>query len=173
MVSLQIQNKIKEIARQRIESTIRSGGSSSHYETSEHSPAVDSHPHHSIRSYSTPDETKLPSAFKEDKSPAKSACLQLCQAIISHQCFTYFINFIIIANTATLAQDRYPTQQQNQDLLESINLIFFAVFLVEMIIKIMGLGLRTYVADKFNIFDSVIVLISTVDVAIYYTLQDP
>ena len=171
MVSLQIQNKIKEIAQQRIESTIRSGCSSSHYEISEHSPAVNLHPHHSIKSYASPGgEPTHPSSFDAGDSSANSTCLHLCRAIISHQWFTYFINFIIIANTATLAQDRYPTQQQNQDLLESINSIFFAIFLVEMMMKIIGLGLRTYVTDKFNIFDSVIVLISTVDVVIYYTL---
>ena len=50
-----------------------------------------------------------------------------------------------------------------------LNLIFFVSFLLEMIIKILGLGLREYVRDSFNIFDAVIVLVSCVDVALFYS----
>jgi hypothetical protein len=42
------------------------------------------------------------------------------------------------------------------------------VFLGEMIIKLIGLGVKEYVLDKFNIFDGFIVMISTVEVILSY-----
>jgi uncharacterized membrane protein len=33
---------------------------------------------------------------------------------------------------------------------------FFTIFLAEMIIKLIGLGLKTYIKDRFNIFDAII-----------------
>jgi hypothetical protein len=41
-----------------------------------------------------------------------------------------------------------------------------------MIVKMIGMGTRKYFADRFNILDFIIVLISSADVAIYYTIQD-
>ena len=72
-------------------------------------------------------------------------------------------------NTVCLAMDRYPMPASELDVLEVLNLIFFISFLLEMIIKILGLGLREYVRDSFNIFDAVIVLVSCVDVALFYS----
>jgi hypothetical protein len=37
-----------------------------------------------------------------------------------------------------------------------------------MALKMLGMGFKRYIADKFNILDSIIVLISSIDVAIYY-----
>jgi len=47
-----------------------------------------------------------------------------------------------------------------------------------MVVKILGMSFRRYIADRFNILDSIIVLISSIDVAIYYyhhfyALQNP
>ena len=45
--------------------------------------------------------------------------------------------------------------------------IFFVwAFTAEMIMKLIGLGLRNYLRDKFNIFDGVIVILSLVDFSI-------
>ena len=45
------------------------------------------------------------------------------------------------------------------DTLEVFNLTFYVIFLVEMIVKLLGLGPRTYVKDVWNIFDGFIVII--------------
>ena len=45
------------------------------------------------------------------------------------------------------------------------------VFIVEMLIKLLGLGLQTYLKDRFNIFDAVIVLISTIDLVLLFALS--
>ena len=50
------------------------------------------------------------------------------------------------------------------------NIIFFVVFLLEMLIKLIGMGPRVYVKDQFNIFDAFVVLISIVDLIINYSV---
>jgi hypothetical protein len=47
--------------------------------------------------------------------------------------------------------------------LDDLNYYLFFCFLVEMLLKILGLGVKNYVKDKFNIFDSLLVLLSIVE----------
>jgi len=49
--------------------------------------------------------------------------------------------------------------------LEYFNYVFIGVFTVEMLVKIVGLGPRIYVSDRFNIFDAVIVVFSYIELA--------
>ena len=51
-----------------------------------------------------------------------------------------------------------------------LNLIFVWVFASEMIAKMIGLGLKNYARDKFNIFDCIIVIVSLVDFALGFVL---
>ena len=81
--------------------------------------------------------------------------------------FAKFINLVIILNTVTLAQDRHPLDQAVTLFLEDVNVVFFTIFFLEMIIKLIGLGSKTYFKDRFNLFDFAIVLISTVDIFLY------
>lgn len=57
-----------------------------------------------------------------------------------------------------------------QSQLEIVNIMFFALFLTEMIIKIIGMGPKSYVRDSYNIFDALIVSLSIADVCISYAL---
>jgi hypothetical protein len=46
----------------------------------------------------------------------------------------------------------------------NLNAAFYTIFLVEMIIKLLGLGFKEYIKDNYNKFDSIIVIMSTIDV---------
>ena len=80
-----------------------------------------------------------------------------------------FINLVIIINTVTFALDRYPVNKSLDKVSEKLNLVFFSIFLLEMLIKLLGIGTKAYFYDKFNIFDFLIVIISTVDIFIYFS----
>lgn len=67
--------------------------------------------------------------------------------------FNHFINFAIVFNTAILALDRHPRNIKEQQIFENTNIVFTVIFVIEMIIKMIGLGPKGYVRDKFNIFD--------------------
>ena len=48
---------------------------------------------------------------------------------------------------------------------EIINEVFTAYFALEMVIKLMGLGFRGYLADRMNAFDGTVVIASFVEIA--------
>lgn len=52
-----------------------------------------------------------------------------------------------------------------------MNEIFSWCFLAEMIIKLIGLGVKDYTRDAFNIFDACLVIISLVDYIILHIPQ--
>ena len=68
-----------------------------------------------------------------------------------------------------LAFDRFDQDELIDDVLDKINLTFYAIFVVEMLIKWGGYGFKFYFKSTFNVFDCLIVIISTVDVVIIYT----
>ena len=62
--------------------------------------------------------------------------------------------------------DRYPQLTAEDNLLEILNIVFYTIFLAEMLIKITGLGFKKYIKNYFNSFDCTIVIISSIDVII-------
>lgn len=84
-------------------------------------------------------------------------------AVVSHPSFTVLIMTAILANTAVLALDHYPMPAKMDADLEIVNFGLSCVFLVEMIAKLIGLGLRQYARDRFNLFDAFIVTMSVLE----------
>jgi hypothetical protein len=72
---------------------------------------------------------------------------------------------IIILNTLILAMDKYPAHREEvQNVLDDINLVFTILFTLEVVVKIIGLGIRPFGRDRFNIFDLLIVLVSLMEI---------
>ncbi|CEG50199.1 voltage-gated ion channel superfamily [Plasmopara halstedii] len=78
-------------------------------------------------------------------------------AVVSHKLFAGFIMAVILANTAVLALDHYPMPTEMDEDLEIVNFALSCVFVLEMVMKLFGLGLRQYSRDRFNLFDAFIV----------------
>ena len=103
----------------------------------------------------------------------KRNCLYYtCYKICTHWTFTLTITFLIIANTAALAMDKYPEDEELSEVTSLLNNIFTYCFILEMIIKLIGLGFREYSRDSFNIFDAIVVVLSVVDIIITSTSSD-
>lgn len=62
--------------------------------------------------------------------------------------------------------EKYPEDEDLSEITSLLNDIFTFCFIVEMIIKLIGLGFREYARDSFNIFDAVVVILSIVDIVI-------
>lgn len=77
---------------------------------------------------------------------------------------------LIIANTVVLAFDRHPISDNEANNIEKLNLVFTWCFLGEMIIKLIGLGIKAYCIDPHNAFDGVIVIFSTIEAIIQYSM---
>lgn len=91
-----------------------------------------------------------------------------CLEITQSRSFDLFIAFCIIANTAVLAMDSYPSHINLLIFIEWANLIFFIAFVFEMIIKMLGLGLKIYFKDHYNTFDFIVIVFSVADLVFLY-----
>ena len=87
--------------------------------------------------------------------------------------FEIIISVCIVLNTFVLGMDSYPTDISLLIFIEWANLIFFMTFLFEMIIKMLGLGMKIYFKDPYNVFDFVVIVFSIADlVALYLTSSE-
>ncbi|XP_023271811.1 voltage-dependent T-type calcium channel subunit alpha-1H-like [Seriola lalandi dorsalis] len=95
-----------------------------------------------------------------------------CQRVISHPIFDYVILLFILLSCVTLAIERpgiNPTSRERQ-ILKLSNYVFSAVFLVEMLFKIVALGLvygkDSYCRSSWNDVDGLLVILSFVDIIV-------
>lgn len=105
--------------------------------------------------------------FDSNDSYYNNCVTRICFYIVNSPIFNGFIMLIILINTIVLSMDKYPEfDQATTDVLTDFNTIFSIIFTVEVVLKLIGLGVRGYSADKFNIFDAAIVIISIVEMFI-------
>ena len=64
--------------------------------------------------------------------------------------FTAVILICIGINTVVLSLDRHPITIEDAAQLEYINSIMTWIFVGELLIKVLGLGIKTYVIDPVN-----------------------
>jgi|Laugresu1bdmlbsd_1035121.scaffolds.fasta_scaffold68855_1 voltage-dependent calcium channel T type alpha-1I len=62
-----------------------------------------------------------------------------------------------------MAIDHYEMSDHLINILYYINMVLTIIFVAEMVIKIIGLGIRDYLRDGFNIFDSIIIIIGLLE----------
>lgn len=68
-------------------------------------------------------------------------------------------------NTISQSFDQYP-EPSYFFLLDKVNSFFSIVFIIELMLKLSGLGFRHYFRDTFNVFDCFIVSTSFIDLII-------
>merc|ERR1719397_2379469 len=77
--------------------------------------------------------------------------------------FNEFVLLVIMLNTITLAIYWPTITSETENVLEILNYLFTLFFTIEMIIKLIGLGFKGYVADNWNVFDGLIVIVSVIE----------
>ena len=82
--------------------------------------------------------------------------------LVTLPAFNTFILVIIFCNTVVLGLDRYPILPEEEQALQIINYAFAGIFTLEVILKLIGLGVRRFLDDRFNTFDFIVVIISLV-----------
>ena len=86
--------------------------------------------------------------------------------MVQHAWFDTAILVCIVLNTVVLAIDHHDMDEKLEEGLFTANIVFTFVFVGEMIIKWLGLGLAGYLSEASNIFDFVIVVLSIVEVGL-------
>ena len=89
-----------------------------------------------------------------------------CRQLSVDRRFANFTMFLIVANTALMASEFYGMPRSMIDAYEVVNYVVTTYFALEMVIKIVGLKPRGYVADSFNVFDGVVVVVSLIELGI-------
>jgi hypothetical protein len=77
--------------------------------------------------------------------------------------FALIILLLITINTIILALDQYPIDNQRELVFDKINTVLTWCFFLEMVIKVIGLGVTHYVRDKVNVFDALIVMLTVAE----------
>ncbi|KAE8987435.1 hypothetical protein PR003_g23494, partial [Phytophthora rubi] len=85
--------------------------------------------------------------------------------IVTHRYFSNVAMAFVFANTVTLSLDHYPMSRSMEVHLEMTHFVFLCVFVVELLLKLTGLGMRQFLCDRFNIFDAVVVVSDLIEVA--------
>eukprot|EP00808_Paulinella_micropora_P016231 g27052.t1 len=91
-----------------------------------------------------------------------------CFQLVENTYTQAFILFVIVFNTVVLGLEHYEMSQQLINFMEISNLVFTAIFFLEMIIKMIAYGLRGYFEESLNRFDFVLVIISVVEIPLAY-----
>ena len=69
----------------------------------------------------------------------------------------------VLLNTIVLAMDRYNIPEDEASILSQMNDAFTIIFILEMILKQIAVGLKKYFNDKLNYLDCLVVIISIID----------
>ncbi|CAH1136170.1 unnamed protein product [Ceutorhynchus assimilis] len=86
--------------------------------------------------------------------------------IVTSKYFDLAIAAVIGLNVVTMATESYRMPPIWEYLLRIFNYFFTAVFILESIMKLIALGFRMYIKDKWNILDVVIVILSVFGIII-------
>lgn len=71
-----------------------------------------------------------------------------------------FFTFVVLLNSVAMAMSSYGMSEEREAFLELTNVYFTWIFIYEMYVKILGIGIKKYLADGMNYLDGFIVQVS-------------
>nr|XP_040137730.1 voltage-dependent T-type calcium channel subunit alpha-1I [Ictidomys tridecemlineatus] len=82
------------------------------------------------------------------------------RGIVDSKYFNRGIMMAILVNTVSMGIEHHEQPEELTNILEICNVVFTSMFALEMILKLAAFGLFDYLRNPYNIFDSIIVIIS-------------
>lgn len=77
----------------------------------------------------------------------------------------------ILINSILLAVDGSYLSSESVTILDLMHVIFYFIFVVEMLLKLTGYGFKYYFMDKFNILDFIVVAATSASTVLFFTNQ--
>ncbi|XP_028305146.1 sodium channel protein type 4 subunit alpha A-like isoform X2 [Gouania willdenowi] len=112
-------------------------------------------------------EEEAISIKETDEAPKPSSCWHRLQrrfrAFILSSVFEWAIIICLIINTIIMATEHTPLSYEYNDFLAVAEIVFKLVFMVEMVLKLLALGIRGYFRVSWHIYDFILVLLSLVE----------
>nr|KAF6493945.1 hypothetical protein HJG63_001991 [Rousettus aegyptiacus] len=108
---------------------------------------------------------------KEDEEEQADGAARLCgdvwretraklRGIVDSKYFNRGIMMAILVNTVSMGIEHHEQPEELTNVLEICNVVFTSMFALEMLLKLAAFGLFDYLRNPYNIFDSIIVIIS-------------
>lgn len=79
--------------------------------------------------------------------------------LVEHKLFQHGILLAILINTLSMGIEHHEQSEVLTHLVEVTNIIFSAIFAVEMMLKVIAEGPFGYISNGFNVFDGIIVIL--------------
>lgn len=79
--------------------------------------------------------------------------------LVEHKYFQQGILLAILINTLSMGIEYHEQPEELTVIVETSNIVFSAIFAVEMLLKVVAEGPFRYIANGFNVFDGVIVIL--------------
>ncbi|KAI4827412.1 hypothetical protein KUCAC02_030807, partial [Chaenocephalus aceratus] len=86
--------------------------------------------------------------------------------VVNSTGFEYIMFVLIMLNTLCLAVQHYGQSALFNYVMDILNMVFTAVFTVEMVLKLIAFKPRGYFGDAWNVFDAMVVMGSIVDIVL-------
>ncbi|XP_056011391.1 voltage-dependent P/Q-type calcium channel subunit alpha-1A-like isoform X2 [Ostrea edulis] len=86
--------------------------------------------------------------------------------LVESECFFWATMMCVFANTVIAATEHYNQPQWLESVQYYMEIVFVALYAIEILLRICAHGCRQYFFSKFNIFDTVVLLASILELAI-------
>uniref|UniRef100_A0A8C3LQD9 Calcium voltage-gated channel subunit alpha1 I n=1 Tax=Chrysolophus pictus TaxID=9089 RepID=A0A8C3LQD9_CHRPC len=117
------------------------------------------------------DDQSASALEKEEEEVEEGGRMKLCndmwrevrvklRGIVDSKYFNRGIMIAILVNTISMGIEHHEQPEELTNILEISNVVFTSMFALEMILKLAAFGLFDYLRNPYNIFDSIIVIIS-------------
>uniref|UniRef100_A0A8C2CNC7 Sodium channel protein n=1 Tax=Cyprinus carpio TaxID=7962 RepID=A0A8C2CNC7_CYPCA len=101
-----------------------------------------------------------------DCSPTWLKIKKIVHMVVMDPFADLFITICIVINTVFMAMEYYPMKNDYVYMLSTANVVFIGIFAAEMLFKIIALDPYTYFQEGWNIFDSIIVTLSLLELCL-------
>ncbi|EDV92308.1 GH24843 [Drosophila grimshawi] len=84
--------------------------------------------------------------------------------LVEHKYFQQGILLAILINTLSMGIEYHDQPDELTAIVETSNVVFSGIFAVEMLLKVIAEGPFRYIANGFNVFDGIIVILSAIEI---------
>lgn len=102
-------------------------------------------------------QEKWTTKFKKDFNRINRRLRRACRKAVKSQAFYWLIIFLVFLNTGVLATEHHRQPAWLDNFQDQTNVVFVALFTMEMILKMYSLGFQGYFVSLFNRFDCFVV----------------
>ena len=103
---------------------------------------------------------QLPRCSSVCQIPILNSVHLICKEFITEPYFENSVYLLVFVNAVVLSIDHYPIDATFSNILDVINYVLVSCFSIELIFKVVGMGMGTYLSDGFNVLDMLTVLLS-------------